>query len=166
MALFPYAADLFGGMVDLLQLESVPATPTPPKIPTEQPEPVSDDQQGGKGRGAKVENVHEEDEESEKMGPTAQPAPPTMDTQPTVVNSKFPPLRRAALHFLAFLIRASISRVYDMGPTGMLIPDAYLERARTTFGYVSSTDEDVVVRVMAREAREGLAQLSNALVGL
>jgi hypothetical protein len=48
----------------------------------------------------------------------------------------------------------------------MLIPDAYLGRARTTLGYVSSTDEDTVVRVMAREAGEELAQLSNALVGL
>jgi hypothetical protein len=35
LSLFPYAADLFGGMVDLLQLESVPATASPPKQPGE-----------------------------------------------------------------------------------------------------------------------------------
>ncbi|KAF9782746.1 hypothetical protein BJ322DRAFT_1072320 [Thelephora terrestris] len=162
MTLFPYAADLFGGMVDLLQLESVPAVHISPKKPIERSEPKSGDQQEGKGvREAKVENGR-----GKKTGPTAQPPPLTMDAEPTVANSKFPPLRRAALHFLALLVRASILRVYDVGPTGMLIPDAYLERASTTLGYVSSTDEDTVVRVMAREAGEELAQLSSALVGL
>jgi hypothetical protein len=53
-----------------------------------------------------------------------------------------------------------------MGSTGILVPGAYLTRARATLGYVASTDEDAVVRIMAREAGEGLGQLSNALVGL
>jgi len=38
LALFPYAADLFGGMVDLLQLESVQAT-SPSKTATKPSEP-------------------------------------------------------------------------------------------------------------------------------
>ena len=167
MALFPYAADLFGGMVDLLQLESVPTTSPSSKRPTEQPEPNPDDPDSRKdSRKAKVEDNHEEGEEDEEAGPTPDPPPLSMDSHPTLANSKFPPLRRGALHFLALLIRACISRVYDMGSTGMLIPDMYITRARTTLGYVASTDEDAVVRVMAREAREELGQLINALLGL
>ena len=164
LALFPYVADLFGGMVDLLQLESVPATFPLPKKPTE---PNPDEQEIGTGSGrAKVEDHHERDENDGETGATPQSLPVTMDNHPMLANPKFPPLRRAALHFLTLLIRACISRVYDMGSTGMLIPNTHITRARTTLGYVASTDEDAVVRVMAREAREELGQLSNALLGL
>jgi len=167
LALFPYTVDLFGGMVDLLQLESVPATSPLPKKPTEPSEANPDDRKSGKGpRKAKVEDNHEGGVREEETGPTSQPLPPTMDTHPTLANSKFPPLRRAALHFVTLLIRACLSRVYDMGPTGLLIPDVYITSARTTLGYIASTDEDAVVRIMAREAKEGLGQLSNSLAGL
>ena len=166
LALFPHAADLFGGMIDLLQLESVPAT-SPPMTTTEPSEQNTDDRESGKGlRSTKVEGGREGDEQGRVAELTSQPPPPTMDTHPTVANSKFPPLRRAALHFLTLLIRECATRVYDAGFTGTLIPDAYLTRASTTLGYVAVTDEDAVVRVMAGEAREGLGQLSNALVGL
>ena len=165
LALFPYATDLFGGMIDLLQLESVPAT-SPPKTTTKPSEPSQDDQERGNGPGNTKEGGWERDEQGGVTEPPSQPPPPTMDTHPAVANSKFPPLRRAALHFLALLIRECTTRVYDTGFAGMLIPDAYLVRARTTLGYVAVTDGDAVVRVMAREAREGLEQLSNALVGL
>ena len=165
LALFPYATDLFGGMVDLLQLESVPTTSPPPKKPAEPSEPKPDNQEGGKGsRSMKVEDDSERGGRGKGSDPTLRPPPPTMDTHPTVTDPKFPPLRRAALHFLTLLIRECISRVYDMGSTGMLIPDAYLIRARATLGYVASTDEDAVVRVMAREAKEYLGQLSGVLV--
>ena len=167
LALFPYAADLFGGMLDLLQLESVPATFPPAKQPARPSGIDLDDRESGKGPGkAEVEDSPEGDGKDEETGLISQPPPLTMDNHPTVANSKFPPLRRAALHFLALLIRGCTSRVYDVGSTGMLIPGAYITRARTTLGYVASTDEDAVVRVMAREAREGLGQLSNALLGL
>jgi len=167
LALFPYTVDLFGGMVDLLQLESVPAAPPPPKKSTEPLEQNPDDQESGRGsRKAKAEDNHEGGGWDEETGPTSPQLPPTMDSHPTLANSKFPPFRRAALHFVTLLIRACISRVYDMGPAGLLIPDAYITRARTTLGYVASTDEDAVVRIMAREAKEGLGQLSNSLVGL
>jgi len=166
LALFPYAADLFGGMVDLLQLESVPAI-SPSKAATKPSEPDPDDQENGKGpKNTKVEDGCEGDKQDEITEPPSRPQPSTMDSHPTVANSKFPPLRRAALHFLALLIRECTSRVYDTGPTGILIPGVDLTRARTTLGYVVVTDEDAVVRVMAREAGEGLGQLSNALVGL
>ena len=165
LALYPYAADLFGGMVDLLQLESIPATSSPKKPAG--PSGFNSDQENEKGsKEAKVESNHEGDEQDEENGCASQPPPLTMDSHPTLVNSKIPPLRRAALHFLALLIRACVSRVYHMGPTGMLIPDVYAARARATLGYVASMDEDAVVRVMAREAREELEQLSSALLGL
>ena len=152
--------------MDLLQLESVPATSVVPKN-TESSVPESDDRESVKGcRKAKTEDIHEGNVQHGETEFTSQPPPPTMDTHPMMANSKFPPLRRAALHFLMLLIRACISRVYDMGPVGMLIPAAQTVRARTTLGYVASTDEDAVVRVMAREAKEGLEQLSSALVGL
>jgi len=166
LALFPYAADLFGGMVDLLQLESVPAT-SPSKAATKPSEPDPDNQENGKGpKNAKVEDGCEGDKQDEITEPPLQPPPSTMDSHPTVANSKFPPLRRAALHFLALLIRESTSSVYDTGPMRISIPGVYLTRARTTLGYVAVTDEDAAVRVMAREAREGLGQLSSAFVGL
>jgi hypothetical protein len=164
LALLPYAADLFGGMVDLLQLESVPATSIPPRKSTEPVEP--DDEETGKGSNeTEVEGNYEEDGRDKWNGPSSQAPPPAMDTHPTMADSKFPPLRRASLHFLALLVRACISRVYEMGPTGMLIPDVHVGRAKTTLGYVATTDDDPVVRVMAREAGEGLRQLSNALMG-
>lgn len=167
LALFPYAADLFGGMVDLLQLETVPAISPPPKKHTEPSEQNPDDQESGRGsRKAKVGDSHEPDEEDDEIGFNSQLPPPTMNSHPTSANSKFPPFRRAALHFLALFIRACISRVYDVGSMGMLIPDVYITRARTTLGYVAGTDEDAVVRVMARETREELGQLTSALLGL
>lgn len=166
LALFPYAADLFGGMVDLLQLESVPTTSPPPrKKSAETSEQNPDDQESGKGPGnVKEENSYVGEGQDRGTASISQPPHPTMDTHPTVANSKFPPLRRAALHFLTLLIRECISRVYDIGSTGMLIPNTYITRARTTLGYIASTDEDAVVRVMAREVREILRQLSNALI--
>ena len=94
--------------------------------------------------------------------------PPTMDAQPTAADAKFPPLRRAALHFLALLVRACTSRVYETGDaaSGIMLPPQLMTRVRTTLGYVAATDADDVVRVMARETIEGLDQLLEALVGV
>ena len=166
LALYPYVADLFGGMVDLLQLETLPATFSPPKKSAEPSRPNSDQEDGQGSRKAKVEDNREEYEQDEENGRASQPPRLTMDSHPTLVNSRFPPLRRAALHFLALFIRACVSRIYHMDSTGMLIPGVDITRARATLSYVASTDEDAVVRVMAMEAREGLRQLSNALLGL
>ena len=46
----------------------------------------------------------------------------------------------------------------------MLAHRVYVTRA--TLGYVTSTDGDVVVKVIAGKAWEGLEQLANALLGL
>jgi len=89
-----------------------------------------------------------------------------MDSDPTSANSKFPPLRRAALHFLSLLIRASTQIIYDEKPSLTLITGEVLQRMHLTLGYVSSTDEDGVVRVMAREAKENLEQMKKVMMGL
>ncbi|KDQ64472.1 hypothetical protein JAAARDRAFT_116363 [Jaapia argillacea MUCL 33604] len=83
------------------------------------------------------------DEESGSSGPSS------MDAQPTSTYSKFPPFRRAALHFFTLFLRASL-----------------VQRAKVTLGYVAASDQDDVVRVMAREANEDLGDLERLIVGL
>ncbi|KAI1789539.1 hypothetical protein LXA43DRAFT_1075305 [Ganoderma leucocontextum] len=117
LTVLPYMADLVDGMVDLLQIESVAAAPHKPK-----PSPPSAGDSEGKDAGDREQTQ----------------TPPTMDSQPTSTNTKFPPLRRAALHFLSLLIQAC------MNPT----------------------DADDVVRVMARETVESLNQLTEAILGV
>ncbi|KAH9894464.1 hypothetical protein C8Q73DRAFT_518427 [Cubamyces lactineus] len=144
LAVLPYAIELSDAMIDLLQVESVPAA-------QRKPAPRSDT----------------EADANEGAGKTASQPPGTMDSQPTSTNSKFPPLRRAALHFLTLLTNACTTRVYETGHAdGLLFPPEILRRAKTTLGYIAATDADDVVRVMAREAVEGLDQLAEAIVGL
>ncbi|EJD01651.1 uncharacterized protein FOMMEDRAFT_126746, partial [Fomitiporia mediterranea MF3/22] len=85
LALNSYSVDLIGTMVDLVQIESSGANLIPRRRATV---------------GASREALSEI--EGEEV---------TMDTRPTVSNPKFPPLRRAALHFLLLLIRGLTSRV-------------------------------------------------------
>jgi len=84
------------------------------------------------------------------------------DANPTSANSKLPSFRRAALHFLGLLIRETTRQIYDSSfpESGMAV-----KRIRTTLIYISGTDGDTVVRVMAREAVEALAELEEALMG-
>jgi len=89
--------------------------------------------------------------------------PITMDSHPLSTNSKFPPLRRAALHFLSLLIRATTTQIYDSTFQGLVFP---LERASTILGFAAATDKDVVVRVMAQEALEGLRNMRRAMAGI
>jgi hypothetical protein len=129
----PYVIDLFEAMIDLLQIESVPA-----------------------GHRSTMQDQYEEKKDDQ---PT-----PIMDSQPTSTNSKVPPLRRAALHLFSFLIKETTKQAYNSAFIPLL--DAQMKRARATLGYLASTDEDMVVRVMAREAREGLMQLWQAMMGI
>jgi hypothetical protein len=138
IALAPYAADLFDGMIDLLQLESVSAT--------------SRRAQEGSSRTDGGEALHEE-------------PPVSMDSQPTAANSKFPPLRRAALHFLSLLLQACVTRVHSVGTRGLIISESSIGRAKTILRYTSLIDQDSVVQVMAEETTELLEQLSRALMG-
>jgi hypothetical protein len=95
-----------------------------------------------------------------------------MDSQPTAADAKFPPFRRAALHFLGVLVRAYTRRAYasfdpNASPGGIQPIDGFpARRAMTTMGYVAATDADVVVRVMAREVADAVHALERALVGL
>ncbi|KAI0353496.1 hypothetical protein OH77DRAFT_1591208 [Trametes cingulata] len=143
LAVLPYTLELADAMIDLLQVETVPAAQR--KAP---PRPEAES------------NAKQSKDAPEQL-------PPTMDSQPTSVNTKFPPLRRAALHFLSLLVQACTTRVYETGSAdGLLLPPGLLKRAKTTLGYIGATDADDVVRVMARETLEGLDQLAEAIVGL
>ncbi|KAI0772085.1 hypothetical protein BD413DRAFT_52804 [Trametes elegans] len=145
LAILPYAVELADAMVDLLQVESVPAAPRKP-APAPAPAPTAD---------------------AEKEEGAREPPPATMDSQPASADTKFAPFRRAALHFLALLTQACTRRVYETGcADGVLFPPGLLKRAKTTLGYVAATDADDVVRVMAREAGDGLDQLAEAIVGV
>lgn len=119
-------------MIDLLQLESVSNT--------QQPKPTK----------------------TEDVPPEPQRSRDAMDDQPTSTNTKFPPLRRAALHFLSILARATTKLVYDGVLEQQPFPPRLMQRAKTTLAYVASVDKDNIVRVMAREAGEYLAQLEQA----
>ncbi|KAH9844158.1 uncharacterized protein C8Q71DRAFT_731516 [Rhodofomes roseus] len=157
LALLPYATDLAEAMIDLLQVETVPATPRKENRPRE-------DQQAHDREG-EDKGTRDKDEDR----PPPPPTPDTMDAQPTSSNSKFPPLRRAALHFLTLLIQACTAQLYDSdaggAPAFPTFPTRLVRRAKTTLGYVAATDEDAVVRVMAREALEEIDQLAHAMVG-
>lgn len=125
-------------MIDLLQVESVPATQRKPTRSEAEPDVKGSDK-----------------------------APPATDAQPTSANAKFPPLRRAALHFLALLTQACTRHVFETGSADrLLLPPGLLRRAKTTLGYIAATDADDVVRVMARETVDALDQLAEAIVGL
>lgn len=135
-AFLPYAVELSEAIVDLLQIETVPVAIKPRQPPNE---------------GGNVE------EDQSKV---------TMDSQPTSNDSKLPPLRRAGLHFLALLVRASTTHVYGRSHRGNPFSRAQLNRTKTTLAYLASTDEDNIVRVMAREVIESIDQLNAAMMGL
>lgn len=91
---------------------------------------------------------------------------PPKEFEPTSSNSKLPPLRRAALHLLSLVFRETTKSIYDSSFSGSILSDSFMRRAKTTLSYVSSTDEDAVVRVMAREAGENLEQMREAIIGI
>jgi len=92
--------------------------------------------------------------------PKGESQPTTTDSQPMSINSKLPPLRRAALHFLSLLFRATAAHAHD----SPLTQSFSMKRAKVTLAYVASTDEDMVVRVMAQEAVEELKQLGESIL--
>jgi alpha-D-ribose 1-methylphosphonate 5-triphosphate synthase subunit PhnI len=102
------------------------------------------------------------DTESKKKTDTTQ----SMDEQPTSRNTKLPPLRRAALHFLSLLVKSSIERIYykTAGLSGL--SDSTLSRAQVVLSYIASTDSDDIVRVMAREVLELVHDLDRAKLNI
>uniref|UniRef100_A0A0W0FZR1 Uncharacterized protein n=1 Tax=Moniliophthora roreri TaxID=221103 RepID=A0A0W0FZR1_MONRR len=89
-----------------------------------------------------------------------------MDDQPTSKNTKFPPLRRAALHFLSLLLKGTTEQIYDSSFGKEVFSKELIQRAKIILSYVSDTDVDTVVKVMGREALEQLAQLERAMIDL
>ncbi len=79
-----------------------------------------------------------------------------LDSDPTLKNSKLPPLRRAAIHFLSLLIKEATRLVYDRADVNRpgIFPLVFVRRMSATLSYISSTDEDSMVRIMAREAKK------------
>lgn len=142
IALLLYVEDLLEAFVDLLRIEAVPISQRP-----------------------RSSSAPKEPQQDDTMQPPTASAP-TGDIQPTATNSKLPPLRRAALHFLSLLTRAFTTHLLESSTVIYNISDATTKRARTTVAYVAAVDEDNVVRVMAKETLQGLDRLSSALVGL
>jgi hypothetical protein len=154
LALLPYAHDLANAMLDLLQIEgaahtSAQAAQQLPASPTDASDPNSN---------------------SSSSPPPLPPA--SMDTQPTAADAKFPPFRRASLHFLGMLVRAYTQRVYALSDSSASVSnvpqsnDFPVRRTTATLGYVAATDVDAVVRVMAREVVDAVHTLERALVCL
>ncbi|KAG6817465.1 hypothetical protein H0H87_008633 [Tephrocybe sp. NHM501043] len=133
LAMLPYVTDLSNAMLDILQLEMVPA------------------------------NLKPDDKKDEE---TPETQAPSMDSEPLSANAKFPPLRRAALHFLTLMVRETTKQIYESSFGITLFPDDFTRRAKATLGYVASVDSDNIVRIMAREAVEDLDQLNKAILGL
>lgn len=103
--------------------------------------------------------------------PPTEAAPASMDSEPTAADARFPPFRRASLHFLGVLMRAYTRRRASATGARGDIPsekddDFPARRATATLGYVAATDADAVVRVMAREVGEAVRALERARVGL
>ena len=150
LALFPYAHDLANAMLDLLQIEGARASAP-----------------GQRSQNLSFTDVNPDSSSAPTPQPTA-----SMDSQPTAADAKFPPFRRASLHFLGVLVRAYTRRAYkssdpDASVRGIPPTDGFpARRATTTLGYVAATDADVVVRAMAREVADSIHALERALVGL
>lgn len=145
LAMLPYMEDLSQAMVDLLQVEHVPSQ-----------EPTRKTEAAAQGEKAGMETEPHKDNR------------PTLGADPTSKDSKIPPLRRAAIHFLSLLIRATTKLVYEestINPAGIYDRGSF-RRLSVTLGYISSTDEDNLVRIMARETKENLQELQKAALGL
>jgi hypothetical protein len=140
LAMISYTEDLAQGMIDLLQIESRSAL----NLRSNEEKKA----ELGKGDG---------DEETEEARPSG-------DNDHLTTDSKYPPLRRAALHLLALLIRAT-AKATDDGNIILPFSATLVKRAHITLEYIAATDDDTVVRVMAREVNEELSSFEEYLVG-
>ncbi|GJE84525.1 RTP1-C1 domain-containing protein [Phanerochaete sordida] len=157
VAVLPYAIDLTGAMLDLLQLESVPAVQKPRERPAQSADVAAEENAVEEGPGMK------EGPEKEKPKPKRD----AVEYQPTTNNSKIPTLRRSALYFVSLLARAFAGQLEDVSTVAVYaLPGELMRKAKTTIGYVAATDEDLVVRVMAKETLEELDSLAEAMLGL
>lgn len=167
------------GMLDLVLVEMTVATPTRPIAKVNEKRMEMD---------AEVSTEYAESEPAPTPRSQPERPPDPLDISPLSASSKVPALRRAALHFLALLMRVLIREAYERGGSswsgvqirgiyggqtgaytsygGGPLRQEFMKRARTVLEYITTVDEDTVVRVMAREVGEGLEGLEKALVGL
>jgi len=98
---------------------------------------------------------------------TRRPKEATIDSNPTLKNSKIPALRRSAIHFLGSYFRAATKLIYDERNLNAItmFPKSLVQKATVTLDYISSTDDDNRVRAMAKEARENIEDLQRAALG-
>lgn len=157
VAILPYAIDLTAAMLDLLQLESVSAVQHPRSRGEESANPPAET--------SSIEAHSESQTDQEKS--RAKPKQDAVEYQPTSKDSKIPTLRRSALYFISLLTRAFAGQLDDICTVAVYaLPGDLMRRAKTTVGYVAATDEDLVVRVMAKETLDGLDSLAEAMLGL
>ncbi|EKM59775.1 uncharacterized protein PHACADRAFT_114971 [Phanerochaete carnosa HHB-10118-sp] len=154
VATLPYAVDLTAAMLDLLQVESVPVVHKPRDRTTQVSDATSE---GG---------LLEESSESKVDPERSKRRQDAVNYQPTTKDSKIPTLRRSALYFITLLARAFASQLEMSSGSVYALPGDLMRRAKTIVGYVTATDEDLVVRVMARETLEGLDNLAEAMLRL
>lgn len=168
LAMLAYIEDLAGSMIDLLQIES---NPIPQQLP-EGKKTANVQQPDSKNKDSNAEReaealLSEGVQPSRAAGKGGLEQPLTMDEAPTLNNSKSPPLRRAALHFLSLLTKEATQHVYEStSPRNIFLSQQLISKALVTLGYIASTDEDDVVRMMAREVKEQLVDLQRAKLGL
>jgi hypothetical protein len=123
LALLPRSEDLAQTCIDVLRIESRPLKPRARQAPASSSPEVSDEEEG--------------------------PAPqrrrrPEETPDPTGTDSKHPSLRRAALLFLAMLLRTA------RGTRGMLSSQTRAS-AKVVIAYLAQTDEDALVRHQSSE---------------
>lgn len=164
-AVLAYVEELAAAMVDLVQIESVPIQ-QPVKKSKGNPE-AEEYQDPQKDVEMKFSMADDNGANAKAVENDAKEHSETMDTSPTSANPKFPPLRRAALYFLGLLIKEAVRHSYESPiQKDIFLSNSLVSRATVVLGYIASTDEDNVVRFMAREVKEGLDDLRKALLGL
>lgn len=178
VALAPYVQELVSAMIDLVQVETVPVHQSQHaavnQLEKAEPADVKETAKGtgeaeakpGRTNGDGASNGASADSNSSGTTTNRVAASTTMDENPTEANAKFPPLRRAALHFLALLVRVTTARIYDLDDRSAFgLPTGLMKRGASVMRYVAETDRDDVVRVMAREAVEEIEELRDAIFG-
>ncbi|GMK57294.1 hypothetical protein CspeluHIS016_0401280 [Cutaneotrichosporon spelunceum] len=156
LAVLPWAAELAVAAVDLVQVESVTASPFRPS----QPEPESK---------PKPKVMLVDDDEPEPEPERQEEKPRTIDAEPTTADAKHPALRRAALVFLGLLVASLIEATHEnqqeSGEFKIRLPGQshpkkeldvaldkrVLDRTVTVLRYVAGTDVDEVARGQAAE---------------
>ncbi|KAF9483931.1 ARM repeat-containing protein [Pholiota conissans] len=145
LAMLPYTQDLSRAMIDLLQTEH-----------------SSLQEHSRRMEATTLDDTGDTKSKANKDGR------PTLDLNSTPRNSKITALRRAAIHFLSLLIRAATKLAYEetmINPAGIFVQSSF-RRMSATLDYISSTDDDNLVRIMARETKENLEELQKAALGL